>query len=251
MGFLGAGGAILTTPVFVYLLHFEPQVAVNNTLLMVSCLSAVGTINSIYRKEVNLNATLWFGISSIVAVLITKLYLVPFIPDPIINANNLVISKDQFLMILFGIVLILISVLGLKKNISLINSDTKSIFIYFVVGLVVGILTGLLGVGGGFILIPALTLVFGLDMKIAIGTSLSIIFLNSTVGFLSSGLKGEFIYTNSLLVVIIFSIIGLLVGMQYRNKVSTESIKTSFYRFTLILSIMILLYEGLKLREWV
>ncbi len=247
MGFLGAGGAILTTPVFVYLLHFEPQIAVNNTLLVVACLSAVGSISSLIRKEVNKKAVVWFGISSIISVLITKIDLFPLIPDTILSVNGLIISKDKALMLLFGIVLFLISILGLKKNISLINSEIKSNLIYIIVGLIVGLLTGLLGVGGGFILIPALTLVFGLEMKIAIGTSLSIIFLNSTVGFLSSSLSEDFIFSNTLVVFIIFSIIGLFVGLRFRSKVSAESIKELFYGFTFFLSVLILVYEGLGL----
>lgn len=244
MGVLGAGGAILTTPIFVYLLNWGTEESILATLIIVSILSCIGTTYAILKKEIDWNSVFVFGIPSVISVVLTKLLVIPQFPQVIYLTNSFGIRKDNLLLLVFSIVLFLISVS------SLISKRTSDIVKInpILIGLLVGFLTSLLGVGGGFLLIPALSILLKLNIKLAIGTSLFIIFLNSSISVILSDSKVTNFLTMNFYLFILGSITGLIIGFYLRNKITADNLKLYFYRFTLVLSLVIFTYEIISIR---
>ena len=140
-----------------------------------------------------------------------------------------------------------ISWIALKNRSIKITPTTNDIVNYFITGALVGMLTATFGVGGGFLLIPALTIVLGLSINEAIGTSLLLISINSLSSFILIDHSKNLIQSDLLLTLIVFSIIGLFVGLRIRSKVSAIQLKKWFYTFTLILSVFILSFEVINI----
>jgi uncharacterized membrane protein YfcA len=179
LGLIGSGGSILTVPILVYIMSVEPVIATAYSLFIVGSTALVGGIQNAVQKKVDFKTVLIFGIPSIVAVYITRAYLVPLIPQEIITVNNFIITKPIAIMILFAIVMILASISMIKpskQETSAENTERKYNYpMILIEGSVVGILTGLVGAGGGFLIIPALVILAKMPMKLAVGSSLLII----------------------------------------------------------------------------
>ena len=182
LGLIGAGGSILTVPILVYLLGVKPVVATGYSLLVVGSAALTGAIRYYRHKLVNIRATLIFTAPAMLTVLATRTYIVPNIPDPIFG-----IAKDVFIMLLFAVLMIVVSVFMLRSPKSKPERHPGMTFIRTLKLILgssgVGLLTGMVGAGGGFLIIPALITLFGLRMKEAIGTSLAVIAINSLIGF--------------------------------------------------------------------
>lgn len=246
LGLIGGGGSILTVPVLVYLFGVQPVQATALSLFIVGLTSAVGAINYFKQNLVDIRTTLLFGIPSIIAVYITRKWIIPFIPDVILKFGNFELTKALFLMLIFAILMILASYSMIKpskkekKTTEKLSSLLKNI-IPFLEGTVVGILTGLVGAGGGFLIIPALVLVAGLDMKVAIGSSLVIIALKSLLGFLGENLNS--VPWQFLLLLSTFSILGIFIGTYLSKKIDGNKLKPAFGYFVLVMGIFIIVKE--------
>ncbi|WP_338814820.1 sulfite exporter TauE/SafE family protein [Bernardetia sp. Wsw4-3y2] len=255
LGLIGGGGSILTVPVLVYLFSIEPIVATAYSLFVVGLTSSVGAFTYFKQGLVRMKTALVFGIPSIFSVFLTRQYLVPFIPDEIFSVGNFVLTKGIFLMALFAILMILASYKMINSgSTSVVGEDTdngldvdaeKKSFNYPMVilqGLVVGLITGLVGAGGGFIIIPALVFLLGLEMKEAIGTSLTIITLNSFFGFLVSQNQMQTDW-KLLLILSTMSILGIFIGMALSKRIDGKKLKPLFGWFVLIMGSYILMKE--------
>ena len=185
LSLLGAGGSILTMPILVYLFFIPVVEATSYSLLIVGLTALFGSIEYFRRKSIHIKTAISFGAPSIIGVLIARKYLLPSVPDQFIF--GILITKDFIIMIIFSTLMILASVMMLKKDKSFSDQkytrDKKNYFIIVVEGFIIGGVTGFVGAGGGFIIIPALVLLAGLEMKIAVGTSLIIIAFKSIIGF--------------------------------------------------------------------
>ena len=256
LGLIGGGGSILTVPVLVYLFHIEPIVATAYSLFVVGLTSSVGAFSYFKQGLVKMKMALVFGIPSIFSVFLTRQYLVPAIPDEIFSVGSFVLTKGIFLMALFAVLMILASYKMIKGS-SVIGEDTdngldssnssieKTNFNYPMViiqGLIVGLTTGLVGAGGGFIIIPALVFLLGLEMKEAIGTSLTIITLNSFFGFLVSQNQMQTDW-KLLLILSGMSILGIFVGMALSKRIDGAKLKPLFGWFVLVMGSYILIKE--------
>ncbi len=256
LGLIGGGGSILTVPVLVYLFHIEPVVATAYSLFVVGLTSSVGAFNYFKQGLVKLKTAFVFGIPSIFSVFLTRQYLVPAIPDEIFSSGSFILTKGIFLMILFAILMILASYKMIKSNSAKkskeinptkedkINQEKTSFNYPMVIlqGLIVGVITGLVGAGGGFIIIPALVFLLGLEMKEAIGTSLTIITLNSLFGFLVSQNQIQTDW-KLLLILSAMSVLGIFIGMAISKKIDGAKLKPIFGWFVLIMGSYILLKE--------
>ena len=189
LGLIGGGGSILTVPVLVYLFGVDPIVATAYSLFIVGATSLVGTVPKYREHLVNLKTAVIFGIPSIAAVYATRAWLVPLIPDPIATFGSFVLTKPMLIMALFAVLMVFASlsmIRGKAETNTPANAGPQH-FNYPMIlleGAVVGVLTGLVGAGGGFLIIPALVLFSKLPMKQAVGTSLLIIAAKSLFGFL-------------------------------------------------------------------
>lgn len=245
LGLMGGGGSIVTVPVLVYLMHFSPVVATGYSLFVVGSTSAVGASMYWKRGLIDFKTALSFGIPASIAVYLTRQFLIPAIPEKMFEIGSFHITKSIFLMLLFAIILIMASMSMIKgrKQIEKVaekrNIIQRSLLLQ---GLGIGFLTGMVGVGGGFMIVPALVILSGLSMKKAVGTSLLIMSANSLIGFLgdvfTSDIEWRFLITFTAI-----SIIGIFVGNFLSKKIEGEKLKKSFGWFVLIMGVYILIKE--------
>jgi len=246
LGLIGGGGSILTVPVLVYLFSVDAVLATGYSLFIVGFTSAVGTFQYFKKGLVNIKTAIVFGIPSIIAVYLTRAFIVPAIPKEVFKINNFVVSDSVLLLVLFAVLMILASYSMLKKSKKVVqNADQKQEFNYpliLIEGGIVGVLTGLVGAGGGFLIIPALVMLSKLPMKEAVGTSLVIIAAKSLIGFLGEGnltsLNWPF-----LLSVTAFAVGGIFIGTMLSKKVDGDKLKPAFGWFVLVMGIYIILKE--------
>lgn len=248
LGLIGGGGSILTVPVLVYLFSIDAVLATAYSLFIVGITSIVGSVSYFRDGLVNIKTAIVFGIPSIVAVFLTRAYIVPAIPKEIFMIENFVITKSVLMMLIFAMLMIFASYSMIKKNRSTQDeASQKQQFNYpliLVEGTVVGILTGFVGAGGGFLIIPALVLLSKLPMKEAVGTSLVIIAAKSLIGFLGEGSE-TVINWRFLLVVSAFAIVGLFLGMTLSKKINSAKLKPIFGWFVLVMGFYIIIKETL------
>lgn len=249
LGLIGGGGSILTMPVLVYLFGISPLLATSYSLFIVGFTSLIGAINNYRKGQVNLKAALFFGIASIVTVFITRKFILPLIPEKLFTVGGYTISSALVTMVFFGVLMLMAStsMIRSKQNDGEEQEckDCIRLFKLLGYGTAIGLVTGLLGAGGGFLLIPALIFLLKLPMKKAIGTSLLIIALNSLMGFL--GDIGHFnIQWKFLFGVSAIALIGLFAGNLISKKIPGEKLKKGFGWFVLVMGIYIILKEILK-----
>ena len=248
LGLIGGGGSILTVPVLVYLFQVNPVLATAYSLFIVGTTSIVGSFSYFKKGLVNVKTAIVFGIPSLIAVYITRAAILPAIPEGIFTFGNFILTKNLLLMLLFAILMILASYSMIKKTKpSTTESNEAQKFNYPMIlleGSIVGVLTGLVGAGGGFLIIPALVILSKLPIKEAVGTSLVIIAAKSLIGFF--GEKGSMAFDWSFLALITtLSIIGIFIGTALSKKVDGNKLKPAFGWFVLAMGIYILIKETL------
>jgi len=246
LGLIGGGGSILTVPVLVYLFGLQPLVATSYSLFVVGSTSLIGAINNFKKGLVNVKAALLFGSASIITVFLTRKFFVPLIPKNIVAIRGVDITESLLVMILFAFLMLLSSISMIRnKKIETEHTECKDCFRITKLlgyGVAIGVVTGLLGAGGGFLLIPVLVFLLKLPMKKAIGTSLMIIALNSLIGF--TGDLGHFsIDWFFLLKITAIAVIGILIGGTVGKKLQGDKLKKGFGWFVLTMGIYILAKE--------
>lgn len=247
LGLIGGGGSILTVPVLVYLLGVDPVLATAYSLFIVGLTSLFGA-HSFYKKGLSSPKTaLIFGVPAIIAVYATRKWLVPAVPDVLFTLGDTLVTKDLMIMVLFAVLMIFASysMIRKKKGETAESDNSHQVFNYPMIlmeGSVVGILTGLVGAGGGFLIIPALVVFSKLPMKMAVGTSLLIISAKSLLGFLGD-VSNYDINWSFLGIISAISIVGIFIGGWLSNFVSGQKLKPAFGWFVLVMGVYILLKE--------
>lgn len=245
LGLMGGGGSIVTVPVLVYLMHYSPVVATGYSLFVVGSTSAVGASMYWKRSLIDFKIALSFGIPAAIAVYLTRQFLIPAIPDKMFEVGSFHITKSIFLMLLFAIILIMASMSMIRGRRQIEKENNKKNVVQKSVllqGLGIGFLTGMVGVGGGFMIVPALVILSGLSMKKAVGTSLLIMAANSLIGFLGDIFTSD-IEWRFLLIFTAISIIGIFAGNFLSKKIPGEKLKKGFGWFVLLMGIYILIKE--------
>jgi uncharacterized protein len=248
LGLIGSGGSILTVPVLVYLFSVDAVAATAYSLFIVGFTAAVGSVGYFKKGLVNIKTALVFGAPAIVAVFLTRAFIVPAIPKVVFSVGDFVVTKSILMMLLFAVLMVAASYSMIKKDKKKKDEDLgPQKFNYPVIlieGAVVGVVTGLVGAGGGFLIIPALVLLSKLPMKEAVGTSLVIIAAKSLIGFF--GESGETIIDWTLLTsVAAFATAGIFVGIYLSKKIDGAKLKPIFGWFVLIMGLYIILKETL------
>ena len=246
LGLIGGGGSILTVPVLVYLFNVEPVVATAYSLFIVGLSSLVGAFPKYKQGQVNLKTALIFGIPSIIAVFATRKFIVPRIPKEVFTIGDFVVTKSILMMILFAILMVFasISMISNKSKKSETESGEQKFNYPMIIleGGVVGLLTGLVGAGGGFLIIPALVLLSKLPMKQAVGTSLLIIAAKSLIGF-TGDLSNYAMDWKLLGTVTALAIAGIFIGDALSKKIDGNKLKKGFGWFVLVMGIYIIVKE--------
>jgi len=247
LGIIGGGGSILTVPVLVYLFHIEPLLATSYSLFIVGVTSAVGSIPYFKNNLIDFQSVLYFGIPSIISVLLTRLFIIEVIPMSLFYIGSFEVTKNIGIMILFAVLMIFAAYKMIHdKSIDAIprNKPKKLIPMLFL-GAIVGFISGLVGAGGGFLIIPALIIFNQMSMKKAVGTSLVIISINSLFGFIGK-LDFQLINWTFLLTLSIIAIIGILIGSKMSQKIDGKKLKPTFGWFVLVMGLVVILKEITK-----
>lgn len=247
LGLLGGGGSILTVPILVYVLGISPVLGTAYSLFVVGSTAVVGGWRKHTQGLVAWKPGLIFAVPSLIAVFLTRRYLVPAIPEVLFEINNFVFTRDIAIMTFFGIVMLLASYSMIRKRKGGNAEKTKSLNFPLIIaeGAVVGVVTGLVGAGGGFLIVPALVLLVGLPMKKAVGTSLVIIAIKSLIGFLGDLGTGQLIDWPFLGLFTSFSIIGMLLGIYTTRFIAPGNLKRVFGWFVLVMGVFIIIKETL------
>jgi uncharacterized membrane protein YfcA len=251
LGLIGAGGAILTVPIMVYLMNVNPVTATVYSLFIVGSTTLIGSISYIKNGLINFKTSLAFAIPSIISIFITRKFILPSIPDIIFKTDNFTITKDHGVLFFFAILMILSSVSMITSNIreKELNSEMqpKEYIALFFYGILVGLVSGLVGAGGGFLIVPALVMLAKIPIKAAVGTSLLIISANSLSGFIGDLYGNYTIDWKMLLLFLTFAIVGIIAGSYLTKFISGKNIKKIFGWFVLIMGIYIISKELLSL----
>jgi uncharacterized membrane protein YfcA len=246
LGLVGGGGSILTVPILVYIFNVDPVLSTAYSLFVVGLTSAVGSYSHFRKGNVHWKTALIFGVPSILAVYSVRKFIIPNIPDLLFRIGNYEVSRSLAVLVLFAVLMLLASFSMIRKPKHLRATGKDISYNYtliFIEGLLVGGITGLVGAGGGFLIVPALVLLSGLSMKKAVGTSLVIIALKSLIGFtgdLESGLAIDYRF---MLIFSAFAIGGIILGSNLTRFVPNEKLKPAFGWFVMVMGIVILIKE--------
>ncbi len=244
LGLIGGGGSILTVPVLVYLFAVDAVTATAYSLFIVGASSLVGAWPKYKQGFVNLKTAIIFGIPSIASVYATRKFLVPAIPAEIGNIAGIEITKSLLMMMLFAVLMVVasFSMIKTKKAEAESTEEAEQKFNYPMIlleGALVGVLTGLVGAGGGFLIIPALVMLSKLPMKQAVGTSLLIIAAKSLIGF-TGDLGNRTMDWTLLLSVTVLAIVGIFIGDKLSKRIDGNKLKKGFGWFVLIMGLYII-----------
>ena len=248
LGVLGSGGSILTVPIMVYLMDVNPVDATGYSLFVVGASSAIGGIKYVRKNLVDLKTAVIFAVPSILCVFLTRKFLMPAIPNPVFSFSTFILSKELFIMLFFALLMMAVAY-NMIRNGNYKQPEEKEFqnmnYLWLVcIGFVSGILTGIVGVGGGFIIIPALVLLAKVPVKMSVGTSLLIISFNSLSGFMGEVLeRNEKIDYKFLLTFSALAIAGIFIGFRIALKKSPVEIKKMFGWFVLVMGICIFISE--------
>ena len=243
LGLTGGGGSILTVPLLVYVMHYNPVTATAYSLFVVGATSAAGTIQNIRKGLVEIKAGLWFALPSLAGVFLSRKILIGKIPRIVYSQNGFSITRDELLMIGFAILILAVAVSMLRKRPEKNLPDIQPNRLVTAIRLLVaGVLVGLVGAGGGFLFTPLLLYVAKLPMKKAAATSLMIIAINSLLGF-TGDIGNIVIDWRFLLIFTSFAIAGIFGGIYLSRFVNDRQLKTVFGWFVLAMALFILAEE--------
>jgi len=245
LGLVGGGGSILTVPILVYFFSMEPVLATTYSLFVVGITSLAGSISHFNQKNIHFRVGLLFGLPSLAAVFIMRRYIMPAIPYHLLEAGNYRITKPMLLMFVFSVLMIIAATAMIKKGKQdggqeIVPYNRYQLMLH---GFLVGIVTGFVGVGGGFMIIPSLVLLAKLPMKKAVGTSLMIMSISCLFGVLGDIFKHTPIDYPFLAVFCAFAVGGVFTGSFLSRYIKEAKLKTSFGWFVLAIGIFILIND--------
>jgi uncharacterized membrane protein YfcA len=245
LGLIGGGGSILTVPVLVYLLYINPVTATAYSLFVVGFSALVGAIQNIKKGLVDFKTAIVFSIPAFIAVYISRKFIIPAIPDNLFTIGDFLVTKNTGIMVFFAMIMLLASFSMIRSSSKEIDATLEISYNYpliIIEGLLVGLFTGIVGAGGGFLIIPALVLLVKLPMKKAIATSLLIIAIKSLIGFVGD-IENLDIDWRFLAIFTSLSVIGIFIGTWLSRFFDGKKLKKGFGWFVLIMAIFIIYRE--------
>ena len=243
LGLLGGGGSILSIPILVYLFHVGAVEAAAYSLFIVGTTSLFGAIPKYREQLVSMRTAVMFGIPSVLGTFITRKFVVHQIPEILYQSEHFEVTRRSFLLGLFAVLMVMASINMIRGRKS--EPDDERVRTGWLVfqGLSIGTLTGLVGAGGGFLIIPTLVFLTGLQFKVAVGTSLFIIAANSYSGFIGDLFNMRMDW-ELLLPITALAIVGIIIGGRLNKRFDGIVLRKAFGWFTLAMGCFILLRES-------
>jgi uncharacterized protein len=243
LGLIGGGGSIIALPILVYLFHIEHDLAVVYSLFIVGSTAFFASANHVRAGNFEPKVARQFGAASVLSVVVSRYFIIPNIPAVLFEINGFEIKKAVVLLLLFAILMLFAAAKMIFTQNTEHNATALSPQKLVFSGLSIGFLTGLIGAGGGFLIVPTLVHYANLPMKKAIGTSLFIIGINATIGFVASALKTTNFDWQLIFSFLIIAFVGTFLGAQLSKKISNQALKPAFGWFVLVMGIYIILKE--------
>lgn len=247
LGLIGGGGSILTVPILVYLLSVNPMTATAYSLFVVGSSSLFGAYKNFKKGLVDVKTALVFAAPAFLSVYLTRRYLMPALPSDLFSIGSFVVTKDLAIMVFFALIMFVAAIAMIRDNKGSQESYEDAMVVYnypmiVLEGAVVGVLTGVVGAGGGFLIIPALVLFAKLPMKKAVATSLLIIAIKSLFGFIGDvqTIAIDWLFLGSFTAL---SIVGIFLGIYLSKYIPGHKLKKSFGWFVLLMAFYILYKE--------
>lgn len=242
LGMLGGGGSILTVPILVYVGNIPAQHATGYSLFIVGITALTGTILSMRTSLVRFKEGLVFAVPALFTMYGMRTGILPLVPDTI-SIPMITVEKATLIMIIFSIVMMAAGIRMLQQQRESQTNQTPHYLHSIISGALVGVVTGIVGAGGGFLIVPALVLLLNLPMREATATSLFVITLNSLVGFSGDMLSGAIFDWHSMILFSAVSIVGMIAGINITSLINPQKIKKLFAWFIMAMSILILIKE--------
>ena len=243
LGLIGGGGSILTIPILVYLFKIDPKLATSYSLFIVGITALSGCFSHYRMGNLKIKSALYFAVPSVFSILVIREVIILKIPNLLFTINDFQVTKGFLIMIIFAVLMIAASFSMIRKNDTQLQTAHTNYWQLAAIGAVVGIITGFLGAGGGFLIIPALLFFANLPMKQAVGTSLLIIFINSSIGFIGDLYIGSPIDYTFLASISGMAFIGMIIGTRLSKKIDGNRLKPIFGWFILVMGIYIITKE--------
>jgi uncharacterized membrane protein YfcA len=245
LGLIGGGGSILTVPVLVYLMYINPVTATAYSLFIVGSAALVGAFQNMKKGLVDYRTAVVFSIPAFIAVYLTRKFIVPVIPENLFTIGDYLLTKNVGIMVFFAIIMVLAAFSMIWSNSKEVVEQKKVNYNYpliMIEGFVIGILTGVVGAGGGFLIIPALVILANLPMKKAVATSLLIIAVKSLIGFIGDveNLEIDWRFLSSFTGL---SVVGIFIGTWLSTFIDGKKLKKGFGWFVLIMGVYIIVKE--------
>jgi len=239
LGLIGGGGSILTIPMLVFFFGIDPLIATTYSLFIVGLTAVSGSIDHYRMRNIDYKTVLLFGIPSVIVLFVMRRWLLGLIPSPIVRTDTWVLSKPLFIMIIFSITMLVAGWSMVRKTSYTHSPEKLSHSRLILQGCITGAITGFIGIGGGFIIVPSLVLFAGLPMKRAIGTSLVIITINCLVGIMSNLEIVESLNFIFLSILAALAIVGIVIGTWSIRFIPDKQLKPVFGWIILVLSAVI------------
>jgi uncharacterized membrane protein YfcA len=246
LGIIGGGGSILAVPVLAYLFSLDEKIATAYSLFVVGLSALVGGLKQHLKGFVDWKTAIVFGIPAIMGVSLVRYYVIPALPDVMFTLGELEFTRRMTMFGLFAVLMFpaAFSMLKTKKETKKSTGEVKYNYpLILVEGLIVGGITGLVGAGGGFLIIPALVILANIEMKVAVGTSLIIIALKSLLGFFLGDAITMDINWPFLGAFTGLSLVGIFIGSFLGNFIDGQKLKKGFGYFIFVMAIFIFYME--------
>ncbi|MEP2281538.1 sulfite exporter TauE/SafE family protein [Maribacter sp.] len=248
LGLIGGGGSILAVPVLAYLFSINEKAATAYSLFIVGASALVGGWKQHLKGYVDWRTAIVFGIPAIIGVTLVRHYVVPAMPNILFEIDNFQFTRRMAMFGLFAILMIPAAYSMLKKEKRIDNTGVVAYNYPLILleGLLVGSITGLIGAGGGFLIIPALVVLANVEMKVAVGTSLIIIAIKSLMGFFLGDAMTMLIDWEFLAIFTSISFVGIFIGSYLSSFIDGKKLKQGFGYFILVMAVFIFYMEFFK-----
>jgi uncharacterized membrane protein YfcA len=247
LGLIGGGGSIFAVPVLAYLFLINEKAATAYSLFIVGASALFGAVKQYVKGYVDLKTAIVFGIPAMVGVTLVRHYVVPNLPNILFVVQDFEFTRRMGMFGLFALLMIPAAFSMLKKQSKKQNRKNDAVAynypLVLIEGILVGGVTGLIGAGGGFLIIPALVILANIEMKVAVGTSLMIIAFKSLLGFFLGDAMTMEIDWEFLALFTSITFIGVFIGSYTSNFVDGKKLKKGFGYFILAMSVFIFYME--------